>query len=221
LQSKNWIRCLIKEVVEQCECEYPDKTYIKCLKKVEKANLKDITTLKTANGKSIIKSFLYEWGTMGRVLGRKEFQGWESRLKKQVESNLKELTRLRKKHLEHVYLYKYEQDIRKCYNSFRQAVKSPIAAAKTLHLICPDFFPAWDNSIADAIRKECEENKDEEFSATDYFNFMKVIQSFLKRNEQVLTELARRYKKRKMRIVDEFFWWIVRRPLHFYLKKMH
>lgn len=29
-------------------------------------------------------------------------------------------------------------------------IKSPVSAAKALHLLCPDFFPLWDRSIANA-----------------------------------------------------------------------
>lgn len=48
-----------------------------------------------------------------------------------------------------------ENEIRRLFNQFLDALKtgksrSPVATAKSLHLLGPDFFPLWDNYIANA-----------------------------------------------------------------------
>ena len=202
---------VIRECVKRWESEFDDSIYNKCLEAVKNADLRNVASLK-----SEIRRFLFVWGRMGRVLGRVEYRNWESSLAEKIESNCRELEELRMKDLECVNLDRYETVIKKCYESFKETV-GPIAAVKVLHLICPNFFPLWDNGIADAVRRECEDEKVEEFSASDYFRFVKNIQGFIKSYERVLTELVAKYKKRKLRILDEFLWWIVHRPLSLYL----
>lgn len=202
---------VIKDCVKRWEREFDDSIYNECLEAVKNADLRNAASLKTT-----MRRFLYAWGRMGRVLGRAEYRNWESRLAEQIESSHKELEELRMKDLECVDLHKYEVVIKKCYESFRETV-GPIGAVKVLHSICPNFFPLWDNGIADAVRRECEDKKADEFSALDYFRFVKKIQGLIKCHERVLTELVTRYGKRKLRILDEFLWWIVHRPLALYL----
>jgi hypothetical protein len=211
---------LIKECVENYEHDDPDEIYKRCLKNVKGVDLIKIMKLKTADGNTIVKDYLYRWGTMGRVLGRKEHRGWENRLAKQIQLNAAELAKLRKKHLEGVDLNKYEKAISECYESIRKAEGSPIAAAKILHLICPDFFPVWDNAIANALRRELVCNQSEDFSALDYFRFMQVQQRLLRCYKQVLSELAKKYGKGNLKILDEFLWFIVRRPLYMFLRNV-
>jgi hypothetical protein len=216
--GKAEIDSLIEDCVKKCEDQYrdADQTYVECLQKVRIAQLDDIMKLKNAKGKKVVECFLYDWGGMGRVLGREKYEGWENRPEEQIQSNLCELADMREKHLECVNLSDYEPKIRKCYESFKQAEISPIAVAKTLHLVCPDFFPPWDNSIEKAVRNELEQ-KEEKFSTSDYYKFMKAIQGFLKGHEQTFSELVKS-EKGKLKIIDEFLWWFVRRPFHPFLK---
>jgi hypothetical protein len=219
--GKAEVDSLIEDCVKKCEDQYrdADQTYVECLQKVRIVELDDIMKLKLpVNGKPkpVVEHFLYDWGSMTRVLGREKYKGWENRLEKQIQSNRGELADVREKRLECVNLSDYEPKIRKCYESFKQAEISPIAVAKILHLICPDFFPPWDNSIEKAVRNELEQ-KEEEFSASDYYRFMKAIQGFLKEHEQTFSKLVKS-EKGKLKIIDEFLWWFVRRPFYPFLK---
>lgn len=202
---------IIRECIKLWGDEFDDSIYDKCLKALKQADLRI-----TDNLKGTIRHFLYVWGRMGRVLGRQEYKNWETLLSKQIELNFDELQELRMKDLIYTDLVSYELVIKKCYKSFVDAV-GPIAAAKTLHLICPSFFPLWDNGIADAVRKERADDKNREFSAADYYEFMKDVQDFAKRHMSVLSELANQYEKGELRILDEFFWWMVHRPLSLFL----
>jgi hypothetical protein len=149
---------------------------------------------------------------MGRVLGRPKYKNWEDRLKEQIKLNQGRLQGFRTKDLTTTApLDQYETSIRTCYEAFEKALRSPIATAKTLHLICPDFFPLWDNAITNAAKAELEDENND--SSGDYYEFMLCMQKFIRTHDQVFSELASRYNRRKLRILDEFLWWISHRPL--------
>jgi hypothetical protein len=205
--SEDVVNKIITECIKRCEQEFNDSVYNECLEAVKQSDLRNVVELKNT-----LRRFLYVWGRMGRILGRREYRKWESRLVKQIALNHKELEEFRIKDLTRIVLDEYEQVIKRCYESFKRIV-GPIAAVKTLHMICPNFFPLWDNDIAEAIRKERANRKDEEFLASDYYEFMKDIQRFVNGHQQVLSDLAREYHKGKLRILDEFLWWMVHRPL--------
>jgi hypothetical protein len=199
---------LIREYVEQWEQEFgTDTIYDECLAAVRKIGLGDVSSLA-----STINRFLYVWGRMGRVLGRQEYRNWEERLKEQIESNVEKLEELKRMDLLTTPLESYEISIRACYDAVAKAV-SPIAAVKILHLICPDFFPLWDNPIANAVREEREDGEYDKFSSGDYYHFMLDMQRFIAKHGQVLSELGSRFNRSKLRILDEFLWWITHRPL--------
>ena len=202
---------LIRECSKRLGDEFEDSIYDECLKAIKETDLSNI-----ANLESTMRRFLYVWGRMGRVLGRYDYRNWESKLAKQIELDGKELEEFRTKDLLYVNLHEYEPVIKKCYGSFKEAVGA-IAAAKTLHLICPSFFPLWDNAIANAVRKERADKKNGEFSPADYYSFMVDMQRFLKEYDQVLSALASKYKRGKLRILDEFLWWMAHRPLSLFL----
>jgi hypothetical protein len=198
---------IISECVKRWEQEFDDSVYNECLEVVKQTVLRNIPNLE-----STIKRFLYVWGRMGRVLGRHEYRNWEKNIAKQIESNCEKLKEFRMRNLKSADLDRSEFDIKKCYASFKEAVGS-IAAVKILHLICPNFFPLWDNTIADAVREERVDKKAEKFSAEDYYRFMQATQDFVKKYDRVLSELANRYRRGKLRILDEFLWWMTHRPL--------
>jgi hypothetical protein len=205
---------LIREYVTRLEQKYSvDSLYRGSLERMGQIDLRSITE-EVVEG--IVEPFLYEWGRMGRVLGRPEFCDWHGNLAAQIRSNHQVLTDFRSKQLVEVNLDEFESDVRNCYDSFRQAV-GQVASAKVLHLICPDFFPLWDNAIAKAVRTELVEKTNgrgiKDFSAADYYRFMRGIQTLLKRYGEVLLHLANQYGKRQLRIVDEFLWWATHRPL--------
>ncbi len=156
-------------------------------------------------------------GKNGERLGRSKFRNWQRNLARRIQSDCRRLKNFRSKDLIDVDLNKFESDIKECYESFRKTI-GPIAAGKILHIICPNFFPLWDNDIAKAVRNECSEDvkKDngvEEFSGADYYKFMQVIQNFVKKYEKILSDLCNKYKKGKLKILDECLWWATHRPL--------
>jgi hypothetical protein len=204
---------VIKEYVKRFGQKYNDNVYNKYLKEAEKIGLDSITEKEV---EEVIKPFLYQWGRMGRVLGRQKFQNWGSNLAKQIRSNYDKLEDFKSKDLVNINpdLSKFESDIKKCYESFKGAV-GPIAAVKVLHLICPYFFPLWDNDIAKAIRNEFNgrNEKVEEFSGGDYYRFMQQIKDFIEKYKKVLSDLSVQYKKGKLKILDECLWWATHRSL--------
>lgn len=202
---------IIRECVKRCHDEFDESIYNECLETAKQADLRNVVELKRT-----IRRFLYDWGRMGRVLGRREYRDWENRLVEQIESTCKELEEFRMNDLTSAELGIIESRIKKCYEAFKKVV-GPIAAAKTLHLICPNFFPLWDNGIADAVRRERADNKEEILSAADYYKFLEDAQEFFRSHERIISELSNHYKQGKLRILDQFFWWSVHRPLSLFL----
>jgi hypothetical protein len=207
-ETKNEI---IRECIKRWKQEFDDSIYDESLKAVNQTSLVNV-----ANLKDTIRRFLYVWGRMGRVLGRQEYKNWESRLVEKIEINRKGLEEFRMKDMIFTNLSVHRQAIKRCYESFNEVV-GPIAAAKILHLICPNFFPLWDNAIASSLKEEQEDEKYEEFSAEHYYSFMKSVQDFAKRYDGVLSEFADKCDEGKLRILDKFFWWMVHRPLSLFL----
>ena len=213
----NYGELVIREYVERCEEEYgkTDSNYIyeKTMKEVKQKDLGSITEKDVES--DIVKPYLYDWGRMGRVLGRYEFWDWESKLVKQIRSNCETLEVFRTKDLQHAELSEFKTDIERLYSSFKEIV-GRIGGAKVLHLLCPSLFPPWDNAIANTARKELApkgKNKVENFSPQDYYRFMCGIQYLLKKYDEVLSHLATKYGRTKMRIVDECLWWAKERSL--------
>ena len=214
---RNYIDSIIEDFVSRCEKDYTDHyKYIQRLIEMSEVDLSRITEQQV---KWEVRPFLYEWGRMGRVLGQSRYKNWESKIAELIQSDCKRLKDFRRKDLSAIGqdLNNAQSDIEECYESFRNIV-GPIAASKTLHLICPDFFPLWDNDIARSARSEIERKdgrgqKIQELSGAEYYRFMQYILDFLKQHEQVISKLAAKYKRGKLRIVDETLWRAVHRPL--------
>lgn len=184
-----------------------DTVYDECRKKISKNQVESDANMK------IIKRFLYVWGRMGRVLGRYEFKNWEKKLKPEIMKNHEKLTEFRTLELLKTDLTKHKQDIKKCYDSFHSAL-GPIATAKTLHLLCPRFFPLWDNAIAAAFRSERIATKRiVQFSSEDYYYFIKDVKKFALKYEDILMSLSKKHNKNILRTIDEFAWLITHKPL--------
>ncbi|NQT74323.1 MAG: hypothetical protein HQ553_16395 [Chloroflexi bacterium] len=164
--------------------------------------------------KSVIEPYLYEWGRMGRVLGRVKYINWREDLMVGIISNSQLLEDYRKKTLSETELSFCKPNIETLYTSFSQSL-GPIGAAKVLHLICPAFFPLWDTKIAVAARKErsTSDRSIVDFSADDYYRFTEQVLDVIVRYNEVISTMATRYGKTKVRIVDECFWWATQRPL--------
>jgi len=201
---------IIRVNVEKCEEKFVrDSDYRQPVQYMGNITLKDITERDVY---MIIEYYLYTWARMGRVLGRDKYLGWQAKLNTSIRTGQAKLEEFRSCELSTVELSEYQVDIMTLYNSLNSII-GPIATAKVLHLICPNFFPLWDNGIADGLRVEYAGVNDlESFSAQDYFEFMKAIQSLLGKYDELWSSLSKLYNKGKLKIVDECLWYIVRTP---------
>lgn len=209
----------IKKYVEIFEEEWgfgDNLIYRGCLEAVKKIELYKI---KGKDVKGPIRTFLINWGLMGRVLNRKPTEKskidrrcWERRLASKIRTFRNELDTFRGLNLENIDdISKYEKKIIECFNGISECKKGnkrgigPVAAGKVLHLICPDFFPMWDIAIRERVAKD---SGHEPIGANGngYYKFMGKIQNFLKTKtyDSTLSEMSKKYKKSKIKIVDEF-----------------
>jgi hypothetical protein len=157
----------------------------------------------------IIKNFLWYWGRMWRVVQQNE--KWKIGLSEKISGHSDILEKFSKKNLINVNISEFESDIENLYDDFRKVIKQ-IATAKVLHLICPDFFPLWDNAIAKGIGIK-------KFSGKDYYGFMQKIQSFTIKHKIILSDLAKQYEKTKLKIVDDFLWLAANESLFLFFDK--
>jgi hypothetical protein len=195
----------IERYVEKYENEWgsSDKfIYRPCLEEIKTVNLCEISE---EDVKCSVRVFLLNWGMMGRVLQRNK--GWEKPLARAIREICGNLEKFRKLSLEEADLSKYENDIRECYERIEEIVKQ-IAAGKVLHLICPNFFPLWDNAIREKISKESYGLGGPQVggSPAGYYKFMIIIQTFLNKNKTVLSKLSRRYDSANLKIIDQYLW---------------
>lgn len=230
----DYIDKAITEYVKRSQDEYPDHSiYREYLGKMEKTPLAQLNEIQVG---MIIKPFLYEWGKMGRVLGQEEFIGWERNIAEQVRSNFEKFEKFRTMHLVNTNLTDFKQDIIKEYESFKIIV-GRVAATKVFHIICPNFFPLWDNAIKEAIKVELirtiskgiedfiEKDFDllrekiEDFSGVDYYIYMRVTQYFVERYKKTFFELAKTYKKGVLKVLDDFLWMTAHRPLSLFFQE--
>jgi len=178
----------------------------------------DLANISESDVVDVVERFLYDWGKMGRVLGQERFLDWQGKVTQIIQSNSGMLKQFQNRNIEYENLSNHRHEIAMLYESFKGAT-GQIASAKILNLICPNFFPLWDNGIANALRVELAHlegygfNKSiEVFSGEDYFRFMEGVKLFISRHSDVLSLLSNQYQQRKLRIIDECFWWTVRRP---------
>lgn len=180
----------------------------------------DLSNIDESDVVGIVERFLYEWGGMGRVLGRIEYLGWQEKVAEVVKGNAEKLKRFQKRVIENEDLDDYKVEIVKLYEILK-GITGPIASAKILSLICPNFFPLWDNAIANAVRAEIADTESYGFdksveilSGEDYFRFMVGIKLFMVKHADIISSLSRQYQQKKLRIVDECLWSLVRRPFY-------
>ena len=209
---------IIEAIVDKHESVYGgDIRYDNAIAYIAKVDLANMD--ETAVGYAI-ERFLYGWGNMGRVLGRPEYSGWQVRVTGIIKSNNSILKQFKKMNIETENLSVHETAIIKLFDSFNSKT-SPTSSAKILHLICPDFFPLWDNAISDALRVELAELQGYAFdrsisarSSRDYFRFMGGVKLFMSTHNSTISLLSNKYQHNKLRIVDACFLFMVRRPLY-------
>jgi len=179
----------------------------------------DIAGISEQEVVAVVQPFLYRWGRMGRVLGRAEFSGWQGQAAAVIQSHSGLLEQFRGADIASVDLSRQGSAAVTLYESLKEAV-GQISAAKVLNLICPDFFPLWDNAVANAMRAELAnlsgysfDASVDPFSGEDYLRFMEGVQLFMSRHAGVISVLSSRYGQKRLKIVDACFWWMVGRPL--------
>lgn len=192
------------------EKQFPEDTgfYAKCVSEMAGIDLQRTTA---EDVDRVIRPFLYTWGRMGRVLGQERYAGWQQKVAAQLSLNSSALEHLRTVQLQEVLVDEYRHQIIDLYSSFEPVVRY-IASGKLLHLICPTFFPLWDNPIANGLRAQYYTGTYSAFSSNDYFEFTKAVHSLLRRYQELWSELSIYYGKSVLRMVDEYLWWAVWRP---------
>ncbi|WP_457555617.1 hypothetical protein [Candidatus Pyrohabitans sp.] len=203
---------LIECFIERYKNEASKKEESRYVKYIEK--FREDVVLRKVTKKDVeeyVRPFLYKWGKMGRVLGR--IPSWEAKLADKIRENSQILESFRKKDLFEADIddEKIKSDIKKCYRSFEGVIKQT-AAAKTLNLICPKFFPAWDSNIIWAFKKEIDSNRRNKPYEDIYYMFMKKIKKLFEEYEDIFTKYTE-CNKSKLKIVDECLWWATNRPL--------
>jgi hypothetical protein len=213
------IERFIEEYVRRCERRYGQEDRQKYVPYVRKMGAIRLASITTKDVKGVIRPFLYRWGRMGRILGRDDYRGWEQRIAESIRARAGMLERLRREHLSNpgLDLAAHKLTVIQLYGRLKENV-GPVAAAKTLHLVCPDFFPPWDNPIVQGYRtaiaeRPAKSERTEAFSPDDYHRFMQEVRTLLLGHDRLLSCLAAKYAKSKVRILDECFWWAASRPL--------
>jgi hypothetical protein len=195
------IEAYVKLFEDYAETSDIEKVYDDTVKYAQRIDLDDITEEDVEN---VIKPFLYKWGNMGRVLGRQEYKGWEKKLKDLIKEYSSMLGNFRKESL--AKIEQFEREIKEIYSKFRETL-GPIAAGKTLNILCPNFFPLWDSAIRNAFSQAFDLKDD------DYYTFMLKVRNFIKEYEETFSKLANKYNKNMLRIFDEFSWQITHDPI--------
>jgi hypothetical protein len=201
---------ITKSTIDQFERKYghEDKYELP----IRQMAAKELGTITQDDITQIAEYYLYSWGRMGRVLGREEYGGWQGKVACFIVQFQDKLGFFRLLPLLGEDLRRYETDIKIIYQALKSAV-GPIGAVKVLHLVCPSFFPLWDNAIANGLRQYYYgDSTYDSFSDQDYFDFMMWVQNWLRENDNLISSLSEQYDKAKLKMIDEFFWWTVTRP---------
>lgn len=125
-----------------------------------------------------------------------------------IEKNLIKLADFRKRNICD-YSISDRAYIKKLFKDFLQATqivtgkmrgrKSPVAVAKALHLLAPEFFPIWDDKISRAY--DCYYNMDPSGQYINFFEITKKIADKLKhsvsRTDKTLIKLIDQYNYSK------------------------
>jgi len=75
----------------------------------------------------------------------------------------------------------------------------------------------WDTTIAGSARRERSGEHVDGFSGEDYCLFVEQVRTFIVRHSAVISDLAKKYDKTKVKIADEILFGATQRPLFFIL----
>ena len=196
------------------------KTYDDFMKDMKDMAKEGLANMDETKVKALIKSFLWDWGTMHRQLGQEKYQDWQRDVTELIKLYSSVLQQFQNKNIEKENLREYKAEIVCLYESFKSAT-GQIASVKILHLLCSNFFPLWDTAIANALRAELKDSQGVDFdkriirfSGGDYFRFMEEVQRFISMHYDIISSLSKRNEQKILRIVDVCFLLMVRRPLY-------
>lgn len=101
-----------------------------------------------------------------------------------------------------------EPDIKEIFNKFMESLQiasgemkgrtSPVAVAKALHLLAPDFFPLWDDRISKAYGCYYKNNP-----AEKYIRFMRLMKKFAGKVKDYVN-LSNYPNKTLLKLIDEY-----------------
>lgn len=91
-----------------------------------------------------------------------------------------------------------DSDCQQCMTLFAafEAILGPVGAAKTLHLMAPEFFPLWDRKIADAYRLALKKVGD---NAPRYWQFLMIA-----KHQSIHLGGHRRLGRNPLKAIDEY-----------------
>jgi hypothetical protein len=94
-------------------------------------------------------------------------------------------------------LFRQFLDALKICEGIKKGVSSPVAVAKALHLLAPDFFPLWDARIAIAHRCRYGSHPTE-----SYIRFMRLMKGWAERLQGAVD--VQQEKKSLLKLIDEY-----------------
>jgi hypothetical protein len=129
------------------------------------------------------------------------------KLENTIANNLGKLEEFRKRSI--TTLSKADEPkIKEIFNEFMESLqiasgkmkgrKSPVAVAKALHLLAPNFFPLWDNRIAKIYGCDYSNNP-----AEKYVQFMKLMKNFVEEVKDYV-DLSDYPNKTLLKLIDEY-----------------
>jgi hypothetical protein len=114
------------------------------------------------------------------ILGRQKYKGCQKKLIDLTKEYSSMLGNFRKESL--AKIEQFERENKEIYSKFREAL-GPIAAGKTLNILCPNPFPLWDDAIRNAFSRAFD-IKD------DYYAFMLKVRNFIKEYEETFSKIS-------------------------------
>ena len=129
------------------------------------------------------------------------------KLEECIKKNLNKFEKFRKRDIT-TLSESDEAEIKAIFNKFMESLqitsgkmrgrKSPVAVAKALHLLAPNFFPLWDDRIAKAYR--CYYNND---PAEKYIRFMKLMKELAEKVKEYI-DSSSYSNKTLLKLIDEY-----------------
>jgi len=129
------------------------------------------------------------------------------KLEKCIKNNLEKLQKFRQRNIT-TLSESDEQDIKELFEEFMESLKiasgdvqgrkSPVAVAKALHLLAPNFFPLWDDRIAKAYGCYYDDEPSKR-----YIKFMKIMKEFSEKVKEYI-DLSKYPNKTLLKLIDEY-----------------